>query len=262
MALKNVIIPVDFSETSLNAARYAAAMLTNQADSKVVLYNMFDKIEESETSKDYLESLKNEFREKGVSNVEVIKEKGDDLIDCLDRLAFQKAATLIIMGITGRSPVAQTLIGSNTLKMAEKNVCPVLIIPPNAKFNGIKNVAFTTDFNDLESTPIAYIKMVMALFKANLHVINVDSNHYITLNENYEKGRQKLSDMLKEYNPEFTFMRWFSFHEAINQFAADYNIDLILIVPKHHSLLSRVLGNDYAKELIYHTSVPVLAIHQ
>ena len=39
--MKDVIIPVDFSETSLNAARYAADMLSGKPDTHVILYNMF-----------------------------------------------------------------------------------------------------------------------------------------------------------------------------------------------------------------------------
>ncbi|MBI2729780.1 MAG: universal stress protein [Sphingobacteriales bacterium] len=260
--MKNVIIPVDFSETSLNAARYAASMLAGQPAANVILYNMFTKLEDADTSTENLESLAKEFNDKGVVNTEIIKELGDDLIDSLDRLAFQKASSLIVMGLTGRSSIAQTLIGSNTLKMAEKNVCPVLIIPPDAKYNGINNIAFTSDFKDVEMMPVLFITKMLDLFKASLHIINVDSEHYISLDETYENTKQQIKEMLGNYNPEFYFMRWHVFHEAINQFAADYNIDMILTVPKYHSMLSRVLGNTHTKELVYHSTIPVLAIHQ
>ncbi len=49
--MKTVIIPVDFSETSLNAARYGAGLLTGQPGTTVILYNMFDKEEESVRSR-------------------------------------------------------------------------------------------------------------------------------------------------------------------------------------------------------------------
>lgn len=259
--MKNVIIPVDFSETSLNAARYAAEMLKDKPATNVILYSLFEKEEEADTTASYLESLKEELADKGVTNVETIKEMGDDLIDNLDRLAHQKTASLIVMGITGRSPIAQAFIGSNTLKMAEKNVCPVLIIPPDAKYNGVKNIAFTSDMKDVDATPVLFIKTMLDLFKAKLHVINVDSEHYISINEEYETAQNRMKELLNGYNPEFYFMRWNSFHEAINQFAADYKIDIILIVPKYHSVLSRVLGTN-TKELVYHSTVPVLAVHQ
>ncbi|MEJ0106889.1 MAG: universal stress protein [Bacteroidota bacterium] len=44
----------------------------------------------------------------------------------LGRLAYQKAATLIIMGITEKDELRQIFLGSNTVKMAEQNICPVM----------------------------------------------------------------------------------------------------------------------------------------
>jgi Universal stress protein family. len=35
--MKTVIIPVDFSETALNAARYAAEMLSGKPDASIIL---------------------------------------------------------------------------------------------------------------------------------------------------------------------------------------------------------------------------------
>src|SRR4030081_2660254 len=97
--MKTVIVPVDFSETSLNAARFAAQMLAGK-NIKMILYNMFKNEKEAGTSESYLKSLQQEIIGKGVSKVEYVKEFGDDLIENLSRLAFQKAATLIVMGIT------------------------------------------------------------------------------------------------------------------------------------------------------------------
>ena len=68
--MKTVIIPVDFSETSLNAARYAADMFTGKPETTVILYNMFEKDKESATAGQYLESMKAELLQKGVATVE------------------------------------------------------------------------------------------------------------------------------------------------------------------------------------------------
>ena len=195
-------------------------------------------------------------------NVEIIREHGTHLMDCIDRLGFQKAATLIVMGINGRrSSISLTLVGSNALKLAEKNICPVLIIPPDAKFNGIDNIAFTCDFKDIDSMPVLFIKSMLDFFKAKPHVINVDSEHYISVNEHYAQIEEKMDEMLKGYNPDYYFMHWHSLHEAINQFAEDNSIDMLLTIPKYHSFLSRTLNHSHTRELVYHSIVPVLAIH-
>src|SRR5678815_307786 len=112
--MKTVIIPVDFSETALNAARYAAEMLSGSSNTNIILYNLYRHDNEYEMSGAYLDSLKEELLRKGDKEIECIREKGSDVVDSLERLAYQKSATLIVMGITGKSPMKQALIGSNT----------------------------------------------------------------------------------------------------------------------------------------------------
>jgi nucleotide-binding universal stress UspA family protein len=251
--MKDVIIPVDFSETSLNAARYAAAMLSGDTDTHVILYNMFSDETESDTAAQYLESLKAELLQKGVTdNIECVKEYGTDLIDCLGRLAFQKTAELIVMGISEKDEWRQLLTGSNTVKMAEQNVCP-----------GIKNIALTSDFKNVDSTtPVLAIKTILNMFKASLHIINVDNEHYVSLTEEYLAERGKMQNIFSEYDPEFYFIGMNDFYEAVEQFAKDHDIDLIIIIPKNHSFINSLFSASHTKKLAFHTSVPLLAAHE
>ena len=167
------------------------------------------------------------------------------------------------MGITGKSPIKQLLVGSNTLKLVEKNICPVMIIPPDAAFNGVNNILFTSDFQEVkESTPVLYIKTVLDFFKANLHIVNVSNEHYVSLTEQFQSEREKLLSLLKEYNPEFYFIGMNDFHEAIEQFVKDKNIDLIITIPRFHSGITSIFKLSATKKLVFHSSVPVLAAHE
>jgi len=99
------------------------------------------------------------------------------------------------------------------------------------------------------------------MFRPNLHVVNVDSDHYVELTDDYKAERARLNEMIKEYNPEYYFIRMFDFVEAINQFVVDKNIDMILTVPKHHGFLSALFKTSHTKKLAYHSHVPIVAIH-
>lgn len=260
---KDIIIPVDFSETALNAARYAATMLGNRADVHVILYNMFEEDDESENAMQYLESLKVEMKEKSVLNVECITEQGDDLIDCLGRLAYQKNAELIVMGISEKEEWKQLFFGSNTLKMAEQNICPVMIIPPDASYSGIKNIALTSDFENVDATPVLAIKTILQMFNASLHIVNVNSEHYVSLTDKYLEERNKMQKMFEEFNPEFYFIGMSDFYEAIGQFSIDKKIDLIIIIPKSKSsFITSLLHESHTKKLAFNSQVPLLAAHQ
>lgn len=261
--MKTVIVPVDFSKTSLNAARYAAQLLTGHYGVEMILYHLYEKKKHEEKANEKLEEIKNELREKSIVKISTYIEKGDDFIDELEKLARHREADLIIMGITGSSKLKRVFIGSNTLNIIEKKVCPVLIIPPKAEYHDIKNVLLTSDMKNVESTiPTTPIKKILKTFQPNLHVINVHSGHYVALTEQYQKERAWVKETFSEFNPEFYFLGWYDVDEAINQFAHDKKIDFIIIIPKEHSLLDKMFRHSHTKKLAYHSDIPVLAIHE
>jgi hypothetical protein len=147
--------------------------------------------------------------------------------------------------------------------MVEKNVCPVMIVPPNASFTGVENIAFTSDLKDVEkTTPAKALRALLDLFNPFIHVVNVDSEHYVQISEEYDAQRKKLDNILTGYETEYYFIRQYDFVDAINQFVSDYKIDMILTVPKNHSFLETVFKTSHTKQLAYHSHVPLIAVHE
>ena len=167
------------------------------------------------------------------------------------------------MGITEKEEWKQIFSGSNSLRMAAQNVCPVMIIPKDAQYSGMNNIALTSDFKDVESnTPVLAIKTVLELFQAKLHIVNVDNQHYVTLTDEFLAERAKMQAMFAEFNPEFYFIGMNDFYEAIEQFSADHQIDLITIIPKNHSFFNNLFNSSHTRKLAYQSKVPLLAAHQ
>ena len=261
--MQTVIIPVDFSETSLNAARYAAQLLAGHAGVNLILHHVYEKSSEAEEAQQALEQLKALLLRSGLVIIETIAEEGSDFIAELEKLARHRHANLIIMGITGRSAMGQTFIGSNTLKMVEQKICPVLIIPSEAIYHEIKNVLLTSDFKNVKaSTPSVPIKNILKAFHPQLHILNVDSEHYVALTEEYQAEKAQLKEMFNEFETEFYFLGLHNVDDAINQFAQDKKIDFIIIIRKEQSLFAKLFIKSKTKKLIYHSSIPILAIHE
>lgn len=261
--MNTVIVPVDFSETSLNAAKYAAQLLTGHYGVTMVLYHSYGKTSEAENATENLENLKADLMKDHIVKMEVMAFEEDDFVDGLEKTARHRRADLIIMGITGKSAIAQVFFGSNTLKMAERKACPVLIVPENATFSPLKNVMLTSDFKStVDTTPSVPIKDFLDAFKPQLHIVNVDKDHYISLTEDYEKEKQEMKQMFAEYKPEFYFMRLYDVDEAINLFAESRNIDLIIAIQKNHSFIDKLLNSSRTKKLSYHSKMPILVMHE
>ena len=258
-----VLVPVDFSETSMNAARFAAQMLANKKNAVAILYHNYAHAHECDNCTGYMESLKQEFLDKGVGAVEFEVEMGGNLVDNLERLAHTRRATVIVMGIKGHSTIHDALMGSNTLEMVERNICPVMIIPPDAEYKDIKNVAFASEFKNVEfTTPAVFIKTILEMFNPFLHIVNVNSEHYVALTEEYQEGKAKLNEMFKDYETEFYFIGMSDFHDAMDNFIRDYNIDLLITIPRHHQTTRNLFKKTHTKKLAYHSHIPILAAHE
>jgi nucleotide-binding universal stress UspA family protein len=261
--MNTVIVPVDFSETSMHAAKYAAQLLAGHYGVNMILYHGCEKAADVAYANEMLGHLKTEILKNHVVEIEIMVHEEADFVDGLERSARHRKADLVIMGITGKSAIAQVFFGSNTLKMAERKACPVLIIPEHAVYKPLKNVMLTSDFkNTLNSTPSVPIKGFLDVFKPQLHIVNVDNEHYISLTENYETEKLELKKMFADYNPEFYFMRLFDVDEAINLFAESRNIDLIIAIQKNHSFIGKLLRGNRTKTLAYHSNMPILIMHE
>lgn len=276
--MKKFLVPTDFSDTSKNAARFAVQAVANEKDATIILYNLHDVVAAgsdgsllTETENDRiivlteaLKNLKDELLTLSPSaKIEIVLEGGSSLVDSLDRYVRHHGIDLVLMGITGATRLEQIFMGSNTLNLVDKGICPVMIIPPDATYHPIRNIALASDLKEVETTtPVAPIKGVLKIFNASLHVVNVDSEHYVDITDEYKAERAKLEKMFAGYNPEFYFIRQYDFQEAISQFSIDRAIDAIIIVPKRNSFLSGLFKTSHTKKLAYHSHIPIVAIHE
>lgn len=261
--MMTVIVPTDFSATANNAALYAVKMLTGVYDVELVLYHVYEKNSEATFAEDTLNELKESLSTEGIVKIACRTEQDGDFIESLDRLVRHLDAQLIVMGISSKSRLEQVFFGSNTLKMVQKRTCPVMIIPPEAQYTNLKNVALTSDFKDVQkTTPVVPIKNVLNLFRPAVHIVNVDSEHYVSLTDEYLLQRAYLQDAFKEFHPEFYFIRMFDVHETIQQFIQDKKIDLLITIPRQHSMFSTFFKSSTTKKLVYESVVPILAAHE
>jgi hypothetical protein len=155
------------------------------------------------------------------------------------------------------------MFGSNTLKLVDKNLYPVMIIPPGAIYKGINNVAFASDFKNIEATtPSVLINSVLEMFNPMLHIVNVNSEHYVSLTEEIQQGKEKFKKLFKAYKTEFYFITMNDFLEALDNFVRDYIIDILITIPKHQSNSGSLFKTTRTKQLAYHSHIPILAAHE
>jgi nucleotide-binding universal stress UspA family protein len=269
--MKKFLIPIDFSETSVNAAKYAVSLIDGNPDAHLIFYHVFSKItlatlnskEEGsryKISEHTLEGIKSQLNPSGSLFISCVVEEGS-FVENLSDYAMGNKIDLIIMGITGSSKIKQVFMGTNTLNVVRNVNCPVMIIPPQAAYNGIKKVVFTSDFKDVaRTTPFGAIKKLLNFFKPELQILNVDEDHYVELTEEYKIEKNSMEENLHEFNPQYAFLRSFDFVDSINSFIESRNIDAIITLPRKQGFISQLFKTSHTKMLAYHSKVPIIAI--
>ncbi len=276
--METLLLPTDFSATSKNAGMYALQLAEQLGIKKIVLYHSYEipvTIDPMVPGVQMLEidSLK-EDSEKGLERfrlellpftqtivIENFNEYGA-LTEGLDEVCGKVKADIVVMGITGGGILEETLIGSTTLSVAKHTHVPVIIVPSAAKFTRIEEIMLTSDFDkDDRNVPVALVQRIIAETKARLFVFTTIEDP-----DEYEISRtgedQALYSLLSNLNPEFHFSENKHYTEAVNDFAAEYQIDLIITITKKQGFFGSIFSESHTRKLAFHSNVPVMVIHE
>jgi len=238
-------------------------MLVGQYETTLLLYHVYDDAKKESEVKQELTQLKESLQDEDMVRIETLAEQSDDLIESLDRKVRYLDAGLVVMAIGDKSRFEQVMGGSNSLRMIERNLCPVLVIPHDARYSEIKNVALASDFKDVRNAiPIVPVKKVLNIFHPHLDIVNINSDIYVSLDEAYLEQRKIMLEMFQEFSPEFYFITTYDFHETLRQFISDKKIDMVLTFPRNHSFINNLIKGNNTKKLVYESSIPVLAAHE
>ncbi len=279
--MKTILIPTDFSETASNAAHYAINLAKDINIKKIIFYNVYqtsinviadpmipalgaldlDTIKIA--SEEGLEQFKNEIKQSIPEQIEVKTISEFTLItEGINNIAERENVDIIIMGITGGGALQENFFGSNTINVARHSHTPIIIIPAEAEFKPIKNILLASDFNNVvDSTPIQSLKKILDSLNAKLFVLHVeDYNKENVPDIKFES--LMLDTLLAGYDKEYHFIDNPDFTEAINDFAKEKNIDLIITIPKKHGFFNSIFKRSHTKMLAFHTHVPLMVIHE
>jgi len=160
--MRSIVVPVNFTENSNNAARYAADMAL-AIDGDIHLIYVFQlpltiaefpipdaAIEEMQRdSRITLNALKDELRQRTRDQVGVTTEMIAGSIEHnLEEYCKRQKPFVVVMGASGHS-VENALTGGSTVKAMRHLPWPLLVIPENAAFHAIKKIVLACDLDDI-----------------------------------------------------------------------------------------------------------------
>jgi nucleotide-binding universal stress UspA family protein len=163
---------------------------------------------------------------------------------------------MVVMGITGGGTLSEKLIGSNTVSVARNSSVPVIIVPAGVAFKPHKKIVLLTDYAHTdENVPINKIHWFLDQTHAELMVLHIEKDASVT---------QELQEivLLKDHKPTYHVVHHTSFTEGVNDFIKKHEADMVIILPKSHGLFASLFTTSHTTRLAFHSSIPVLAIHE
>ena len=275
--MKTIIIPTDFSPAATNALQYGIEM-AKKIQGSLLLFHAYQvpvsysdvpivlvSVEElARSAEERLATLKKEVEHISSGSLKVYTESVmGNVTDELEKICSRVNPFAVVMGSRGTTGIERVLFGSNTLSVIRHLSCPVICVPPGKSFGtGIHKIGFACDFrNIVQSTPAAAIKSFVTTFGAELHVLNVDYHDKHFTPDTPEQSAL-LHTLLEEVNPVYHFIESKEVEQGINDFAEKNNLDLVITIPKKHKLLQGLFNPSASKQLVFHSHVPILCIHE
>jgi len=280
--MKSILLPTDFSENSWNAIQYALSFFENSICHFFILHvNRLGNIASVDTSyittPETIEDVQTKLAKKKLR--ELLKRISKELphnkkhkfytitdynffIESIRNHVQEKNIDMIVIGTKGASGLKKFIVGSNTGDIITKVPCTTLVVPENAKFKNIKEIAFPTDLSILYHIqtlqPISEILETFPSFLRILHIIKKEKD----LNTDQIKYKELLEDYFFNNNYSFHFLTNDNIEDAVQCFVQSRDIDIIAMVAKNLNYFQRILFSPTVKEISYHTDVPFLVLHE
>ncbi len=292
---QNILVPVDFSETSLLAIEHAA-FLAKKNGAKITfihvmeplskpstkfafsMYNMgeyeekIEKLEQKQVEfelrketlvKEELSKLEKSLKEKGIAVGNSIIETGKVSKNVCE--AAEKLETdLIVMG-TYMAPAAyaEFMVGSNTYRVVEDAQCPVLSIKEGATVTGFANIFLPFMDKPHMREHVDYAIKLGKIYGATVHILGIDTDKEV---DHFKKVRieaDQIAKMAEKAGVTFTsdVLPAHYGDDLLANYAKGKKADLIVIMADINKLgLMQFFTGPVVQQIVNHSVIPVLSI--
>ncbi|MEO5891938.1 MAG: universal stress protein [Ferruginibacter sp.] len=273
--MKNIVVPVDFSTTSTNAAEFAGNLaafygadiwMYHAYEIPIALsefaYPVIDIAEMQKAAEHELDLLKESTLSKLDRRIVINTKTEMNVLQLgLTNFCNDIKPDMVVMGLSGKNALTRLIVGSNTIRTVYDLVYPILVVPPKAEFIPVKKIGFACEYRQVEkTTPVALLKKIVTDFHAELHVLNVD--HHKPSDGSKGHDNFLINDLLSDTKAEFHSIGAGEVTDGINWFIDRSKLDWLVVIPKRHKLLEKIFRRSHTNELVYHTHIPVLCIHE
>ena len=268
-----ILVPVDFSETSLKALEHAE-FFANKYDAQIALLHVlkfgsysiklpgFGNLGQPEET--VREVVLGKMREIGQGIKErtgktpaFILGRGSVFRNIID-IAKNENCDLIVMGTHGVSGEHELFVGSNAYRVVELSDIPVLTVR-KASSIGIKNIVMPIDSSPASRDKVPFVCQLAQKMEAKISMCGI-----LTSDHEDEEGQMNIrlkqtKEYFEEHGVECTYelLKGDSIGELVLNFAKVEKADIITIMKEMEP--SGIFMGPYSQYIVNRSDVPVLS---
>lgn len=269
--MKTIIVGTDFSKDANDAVNYAAA-LTAAIGGKLVLFNSFTVPASSANARlnvnsyqsiiDKTYALLNTVADglRQTYTIEVITELGmSDVQTGLDELVLKYDGRLVVMGMRGDS-MEQKFFGNNTTAMMNHGKFPVLAVPHQVQFSGLKRILFAYDEQyAFTAAALNTLENIVSGISAEIELFNVKTKADEP-DQAAARHTEQIRETFKNITHTFREVSGTEVMSLIRNEVAAFNADLLVMIPQHYQFWKALLHSSKSRAMAASSGVPFLSI--
>lgn len=276
---KRILLPTDFSKNSWNAISYAIDLMDKVACEFYVLHAYTPNTQISENmmasqlglpqldelkaaSAEGLKKLSRKiaFRDESTQHKFHYISQYSFLLEAIENICHEKDIDLIVMGTKGATDAIDVLLGGNTINVMEKVRCsPVLAIPGSASFGTLSEIVFPTSYAEgYKKKEMQHLVQIAKITKSPVRILHVSDEE---LTQDQLAQKKLLEEHLTGLEYSFHTLEDVDVATGLNCFVQSRDSDMVAFINPKHGLFSNWFRRPLARELNYHSKVPVLTLH-
>jgi len=270
--MKQFIVAIDFSKTSLNALEYGIHIANKaKADVQMVWVDnttseevVFDGFAHEERNEKValLKELQDKFSKSLKGGKLDYKTRKGKVYSELAHQAKSSNADLIIAGTHGVSGFEEYWIGSNAYRIVTNAPCPVITLRHDCKVDDIRRIIIPIDSSQETRQKLPIASQIAELFNSEVHVLSLYSTPLKSVQKRVDNYAKQVVDYLAEKKIKHVSITKET--ENITRTTIDYaeaiNADLIAIMTEQENTTANIFLGPYAQQMINHSPIPVLSM--
>jgi nucleotide-binding universal stress UspA family protein len=272
--MKNILFPTDFSACADNALNYAIG-IADKLKTKIILHHscmarsFVNEIPMEESLDDnVLHSAIN--RLKKYADLEPFKTEkilfeedicfGDADNDIV-ALANKKKVDLIVMGTRGSNNFTDLLFGKTSASVMEKAKCPVMVIPPRAKYNGFQKIVYAADYRATDFQNIYKLANIAKVYNAEIIIVHVSLSGFTDSleRETFNNFKDEIKSFVSYEKLSFQLQVGLNTGDVLDAVVKDEKADLLAMSIRQTNFLLKLLNESITNKMLHQTEIPIIS---